>query len=190
MLLIACGALAREIVALIEANRWRAFDVQCLPAIWHNTPSRIPEAVRRLIRDNKSRYRSIFVLYGTVAPVACSTRFWPRGSSALPAALLLVLDRHERFDKTAEEDLTTFFLTDYLVRHFDKLIWEGLGIAAHPELLLLYFGNYHEARLSCSRPAIRRLRRKRGEAAARLGLAYEYRFTGYGELGLALTARA
>ena len=64
VLLIACGALAREIVALIEANRWPAFDVQCLPAIWHNTPSRIPEGVRKVIRSAKGHYRSIFVLYG------------------------------------------------------------------------------------------------------------------------------
>jgi hypothetical protein len=191
VLLIACGALAREIVALIEANRWRAFDVQCLPAIWHNTPSRIPEAVRRLIRDNKSRYRSIFVLYGDCGTGGLLDKVLAEEGVERIAGphCYSFLTGNERFDKTAEEDLTTFFLTDYLARHFDKLIWEGLGIAAHPELLPLYFGNYTRlVYLAQTRdPA---LEAKAREAAAWLGLAYEYRFTGYGELGLALTARA
>src|SRR5882724_4943037 len=64
VLLIACGALAREIVDLIEKNHWTAFDVQCLPAKWHNTPDKIVPGVREKIREAKGRYKSIFVLYG------------------------------------------------------------------------------------------------------------------------------
>jgi hypothetical protein len=103
--------------------------------------------------------------------------------------LLRLLHGNERFAQTAEHDTTAFFLTDYLARHFDKLIWEGLGIAAHPELLPLYFGNYTRlVYLAQTRdPALEDRAR---EAAARLGLDYEFRFTGYGELGRALTARA
>ncbi len=191
VLLIACGALAREIVAVIEANHWRAFDVQCLPAIWHNTPSRIPEGVRRLIRSNKDRYRSIFVLYGDCGTGGLLDKVLAEEGIERIAGphCYSFLTGNERFDKTAEEDLTTFFLTDYLARHFDKLIWEGLGIAAHPELLPLYFGNYTRlVYLAQTRdPA---LEAKAREAAARLGLAFELRFTGYGELGRALTARA
>ena len=110
--------------------------MQCLPAIWHNTPSRIPEAVRRLIRDNKSRYRSIFVLYGDCGTGGLLDKVLAEEVERIAGPhYYSFLTGNERFDKTAEEDLTTFFLTDYLARHFDKLIWEGLGIAAHPELL-------------------------------------------------------
>jgi hypothetical protein len=191
VLLIACGALAREIVALIEVNRWRAFDVQCLPAIWHNTPSRIPEGVRRLIRSNKGRYRSIFVLYGDCGTGGLLDKVLAEeGVERIEGPhCYAFLTGNEQFGETAEQDLTAFFLTDYLARHFDKLIWEGLGIATHPELLPLYFGNYTRlVYLAQTRdPA---LEAKAKEAAARLGLAYEFRFTGYGELEVALTARA
>jgi hypothetical protein len=95
----------------------------------------------------------------------------------------------ERFAETEEEDVTAFYLTDYLARHFDKLVWEGLGIAKHPELLPLYFGNYTKLvyLAQSDDPALR----AKAEAAARkLGLAYEERRTGYGDLERALTARA
>jgi hypothetical protein len=191
VLLIACGALAREIVALIEANRWPVFDVQCLPAIWHNTPSRIPEGVRKVIRSAKGRYRSIFVLYGDCGTGGLLDKVLAEeGVERIDGPhCYAFFTGNERFAQTAEHDTTAFFLTDYLARHFDKLIWEGLGIAAHPELLPLYFGNYTRlVYLAQTRdPALEDRAR---EAAARLGLDYEFRFTGYGELGRALTARA
>jgi Protein of unknown function (DUF1638) len=191
VLLIACGALAREIVALVEANRWAAFDVQCLPAIWHNTPSRIPEAVRKIIRSAKGHYRSIFVVYGDCGTGGLLDKVLKEeGVERIEGPhCYAFLSGNERFASTAEQDTTAFFLTDYLARHFDKLIWEGLGIAAHPELLPLYFGNYTRlVYLAQTRdPA---LEAKARDAAGRLGLDYEYRFTGYGELGRALTARA
>jgi hypothetical protein len=183
--------LAREIVALIEANRWPAFDVQCLPAIWHNTPSRIPEGVRKVIRSAKGRYRSIFVLYGDCGTGGLLDKVLAEeGVERIDGPhCYAFFTGNERFAQTAEHDTTAFFLTDYLARHFDKLIWEGLGIAAHPELLPLYFGNYTRlVYLAQTRdPALEDRAR---EAAARLGLDYEFRFTGYGELGRALTARA
>jgi hypothetical protein len=191
VLLIACGALAREIVALVEANRWRAFDVQCLPAIWHNTPLRIPDGVRRLIRSNKDRYRSIFVIYGDCGTGGQLDKVLAEEGVERIAGphCYSFLSGNESFAEAAEHDLTSFFVTDYLARHFDKLVWEGLGIAAHPELLPLYFGNYTRlVYLAQTRdPA---LEAKARQAAARLGLAFELRFTGYGELDLALTARA
>jgi hypothetical protein len=191
VLLIACGALAREIVALIEANRWSAFDVQCLPAIWHNTPARIPGRIRHLIRTQKRHYRSIFVVYGDCGTGGLLDKVLAEeGVERIEGPhCYSFLSGNERFEKAAEEDFTTFFLTDYLARHFDKLIWEGLGIAAHPELLPLYFGNYTRlVYLAQTRDPL--LEAKAQDAAARLGLDYELRFTGYGELGLALTARA
>jgi hypothetical protein len=190
-LLIACGALAREIVDLVELNHWRGFDIQCLPAKWHNTPQFIVPAMREKILAAKSRYQKIFVLYGD-----CGTG----------GQLDALLDEHgiERlngphcyaffsgnpaFEATADADMTSFFLTDYLARHFDKLIWEGLGLHAHPELLPMYFGNYTKIIYLAQTPDAD-LEAKAKAAADKLGLDFEYRYTGYGELESEMAKRA
>ena len=191
VLLIACGALAREIVDLIERNRWTAFDLQCLPAKWHNTPDKIVPGVREKIRAAKPNYRSIFVLYGDC------------GTGGLLDAMLAEegVERIEGphcyaffsgnadFAARADDDVTSFFLTDYLARHFDKLIWAGLGLDRHPELLPLYFGNYRKI-VYLAQTRDEDLAKKAVAAARRLGLDYEYRFTGYGELESSLVTNA
>ncbi|MBI2719625.1 MAG: DUF1638 domain-containing protein [Rhizobiales bacterium] len=183
VLLIACGALAREIVDLIEKNRWTAFDLQCLPAKWHNTPGKIVPGVREKIREARGQYRSIFVLYGDC------------GTGGLLDAMLAdeqveriagphcyaFFSGNPAFAAKADDDITSFFLTDYLARHFDKLIWAGLGIDRHPELLPLYFSNYTKI-VYLAQTHDEDLAKKAMAAAKKLGLAYEYRFVGYGEL--------
>jgi hypothetical protein len=191
VLLIACGALAREIVDLIERNRWQAFDLQCLPAKWHNTPDKIVPALAEKIREAKGRYKSIFVLYGD-----CGT------GGQLDA--LLEKEGIERiegphcyaffsgnadFAGRADDDVTAFFLTDYLARHFEKLIWVGLGLDRHPELLPLYFGNYSRI-VYLAQTRDENLAKKAMAAATKLGLGYEYRYTGYGELETGLKSRS
>jgi hypothetical protein len=191
VLLIACGALAREIVDLIEANRWDAFDIQCLPAKWHNTPQFIVPAIAEKIAQAKQSYQTIYVLYGD-----CGT------GGQLDA--LLEKEGVERiegphcyaffsgnleFAKHESEDMRSFFLTDYLARHFDKLIWQGLGLEEHPELLPDYFQHY-ERLVYLAQIKDRVLEEKAQAAAAKLGLTYEYRFTGYGELESELKQRS
>lgn len=183
-LVIACGALAWEVMALVRANGWDGFDVQCLPADWHNRPERIPDAIRAKIREARERYRAVFVAYGD-----CGT------GGQLDAVLEeegveRIAGAHcyqfymgaEAFDELAEREPGCFFLTDYLARHFDQLIIKGLGIDRHPELQEMYFGNY--TRLvylaQTEDPALVETARR---AAERLGLAFETRFTGYGGLG-------
>ena len=191
VLLLACGALAREIVDLIERNRWTAFDLQCLPAKWHNTPDKIVPALREKIRAAKDHYKSIFVLYGDC------------GTGGLLDALLeaegveridgphcyAFFSGNREFAAHADDDVTSFFLTDYLARHFDKLIWAGLGMDRHPELLPMYFGNYKKI-VFLAQTRDEELAKKAMAAATKLGLAYEYRFTGYGELASDLKSRA
>jgi hypothetical protein len=191
VLLLACGALGREIVDLIERNRWTAFDLQCLPAKWHNTPDRIVPALREKIAEAKGRYESIFVLYGDCGTGGDIDRLLAEeGIERLEGPhCYAFFSGNESFASTAEEDVTAFFLTDYLARHFDKLIWEGLGLDRHPELLPLYFGNYTKI-VFLAQTRNEDLAKKAMEAARRLGLAYEYRFTGYGELERDLKARA
>jgi Protein of unknown function (DUF1638) len=183
VLLIACGALAREIVELTERNNWQYFDIQCLPAKWHNTPQLIVPAMREKILAAKAKYQKIFVLYGD-----CGTG----------GQLDALLNEHniERIDgphcyafftgnavfaAQAEDDMTVFYLTDYIARQFDKLIWEGLGLDRHPELLADYFKHYTKV-VYLAQTKDSELDQKAAAAAQKLGLAYEYRFTGYGEL--------
>lgn len=191
VLLLACGALGREIVDLIERNRWTAFDLQCLPAKWHNTPDRIVPALREKIREAKPRYQSIFVLYGDCGTGGDIDKLLAEeGIERLEGPhCYAFFSGQDTFAKTADEDVTAFFLTDYLARHFDKLIWEGLGMDRHPELLPLYFGNYTKI-VFLAQTRNEELAKKAMAAAKRLGLAYEYRYTGYGELERDLKARA
>ncbi len=191
VLLLACGALGREIVDLIERNRWTAFDLQCLPAKWHNTPDKIVPALREKIAQAKSRYQSIFVLYGDCGTGGDIDKLLAEeGIERLEGPhCYAFFSCNETFAQTAEEDVTAFFLTDYLARHFDKLIWEGLGMDRHPELLPLYFGNYTKI-VFLAQTRNEDLAKKAMAAAKRLGLDYEYRFTGYGELERDLKARA
>ncbi|WP_137391267.1 DUF1638 domain-containing protein [Rhodoligotrophos defluvii] len=191
VLLIACGALAREIVALIEANRWTHFDLACLPAKLHNRPERIPQAVRDKIREGRAKYRKIFVLYGDCGTGGELDRVLAEeGVERIEGPhCYAFFTGNALFATRTEDDVTSFYLTDYLARHFDKLIWEGLGIDRHPELLPLYFGNY-ERLVYLAQTEDAGLAQRAEQAAARLGLAYEHRFTGFGDLAPYLFARA
>jgi hypothetical protein len=178
-LVIGCGALAQEMVALKRAHGWSRMDLQCLPADLHNRPARIPEAVRDKIRAAKSEYDHILVLYGD-----CGT------GGTLDAVLAeegveRIAGAHcyefyagaTDFAALAEREPGTFFLTDYLVRHFDRLIVKGLGLDRFPQLLGDYFGNYRLLvyLAQVDDPALDTAAK---EAALRLGLTYERRFTG------------
>lgn len=187
VLLIACGALAREIVSLIEHNRWTAFDVACLPAKWHNTPQLITPAVRERIREAKDRYRKIFVVYGDCGSGGLLDRMLAEeGVERIDGPHCYAFySGNDNFSRRAEDDVTSFYLTDYLARHFDKLSWEGLGLKDHPELLADYFGNYTKL-IYLAQTRDEELAKRAMAAAKKLGLQYEYRYTGYGELQTAL----
>ena len=182
-LIIACGALAREVLAVIEGQGLRDIAITCLPAGWHNTPAKIPEAVRAKIRDNRGRYGRILVAYGD-----CGTggllddvlREEGVERIAGPHCYQFFMGTAD-FQALADAEPGCFFLTDYLARHFDRLIIEGLGLDRHPELRDDYFGNYTKVvyLAQTEDPALQVLAKK---AAERLGLAYECRFTAYGEL--------
>ena len=190
VLLLACGALAREIVELIERNRWPAFDLQCLPAKWHNTPDKIVPALREKIREARGRYRSIFVLYGDCGTGGMLDRLLAEeGVERIEGPhCYAFFSGNPEFAARADDDVTSFYLTDYLARHFDKLIWVGLGLDRHPELLPLYFGNYTRI-VYLAQTRDEDLAKKAMAAARKLGLNYEYRYTGYGELESSLRQR-
>ena len=183
VLVIACGALAREIVALKRANGWAHLDVHCLPAEMHNHPQRIPGAVRNAIRVHRERCASIFVAYGD-----CGTGgeldavLAAEGVQRVPGAHCyeFYAGAHE-FAALADAEPGTFYVTDFLLRHFERLVIGGLGLDRHPELRDRYFGNYRRLVYLAQAHAPERMATARA-AAARLGLAFEFRCTGYGEL--------
>ncbi len=191
VLLIACGALAREIVDLIERNRWAHFDVQCLPAKWHNTPDKIVPGVREKIQEARGRYKSIFVLYGDCGTGGMLDRLLEEeGVERIDGPhCYAFFTGNAEFAKTADVDFTSFYLTDYLARHFEKLIWQGLGLDRHPELLPMYFGNYTKV-IYLAQTKDELLVENAQAAAQKLGLGFEYRFTGYGELASEMARRA
>ena len=185
VLVIGCGALVRELREIAALNGSTHLEVECLPAILHNRPERIPDAVRRRVRVAKARgaYRTIIVGYmdcgtGGLLDRVCSEE----GVERLPGAHCYELYAGtEAFAGLQDVEPGTFYLTDYLVRHFDRLIMEGLGIAEHPELLEAYFGNYTRV-VHLAQADDDRLARAAERAAARLGLRCERIVTGIGGL--------
>ena len=188
-LLLACGALARELVDLKTANNWAHLDIACLPAILHNHPDRIPPAVEAAVAKYRADYDDIFVVYAD-----CGTGGQLR---ALCDRLGLEMvegphcysffEGNSAFQARAEEEFTAFYLTDFLVRQFDAFVWKPLGLDRHPELREMYFGHYTKLvyQAQTDDPA---LTEKARACADRLGLAFERRFTGYGDLTTALGA--
>jgi Protein of unknown function (DUF1638) len=180
-LVIACGALARELLAIKALNRLDHLDITCLPAILHNRPEEIAPAVRRKIRAARSRYAEILCLYGDCGTGgALDTVLAQEGVSRIDGAHCYAFyARPDAFDAMMEEEIGSYFLTDYLARHFDRLVWKGLGLDRFPELRDTYFQHYrrvvHLVQIPDPTIAVRAV-----AAAKRLALPLETRFTGHG----------
>jgi hypothetical protein len=188
-LIIACGALAREVAALRRANRWDALQVRCLPAELHNRPERIPGAVRDTIRAAQGRYRSIFVAYGDCGTGGELDRVLrEEGAQRIPGAHCYEFFATATvFAGLADAEIGTFYLTDFLVRHFDRLVVQGLGLDRHPELFPAYFGHYRKVLYLSQAPSSQSLAGARAIAES-MGLQFEHRHTGYGSLATSLDA--
>ncbi len=189
VLIVACGALARELVEL--TGRLPSVEVSCLPASLHNRPTLIPGAVREKIRASRAegRHARIFVAYADCGTGGLLDRVLEEESvERLPGAHCyeFFAGRHN-FARLAEEEPATFWLTDFLARNFERLVIQGLGIDRHPELEPLYFGNYRRV-VYLSQTADPGLLKLARGAADRLGLAFEHRHAGYGELATSLAA--
>lgn len=183
-LLIVCGALGREIVDLIEANRWTHLDIAALPAHLHHRPALIAEGVRDKIRANRDRYEKIIVVYGDCGTGGDLDRVLAEegGIERIPGPhCFSFFAGNAAFEDRAEDDMTSFFLTDYFCRHFETFVWEALGLDRHPSMVELVFGNY-EKLIFMPQVEDAALEAKAREIAQRLGLEYEYRFAGYGDL--------
>lgn len=186
-LIIACGAVAREVLAVIRLNRWTHVDVRCLPASLHNRPGAIPSAVDAMLREHASRYDEVFVAYADCGTAgALDDVLDAHGVQRLPGAHCYAFYTGlAAWDSLQMDEPGTFYVTDFLVRHFDALVVRGLGLDRHPELRDEIFGNYRRL-VYLAQTDDRGLRARARAAADRLGLAFELHFTGYGELQPAL----
>ena len=179
VLLIACGALAREMVLLTRQNNWQHLKVRCLPADLHNTPSRIPAAVVAVIEAEREQFEHMFVAYAD-----CGTggqldkALAPYAIERLPGAHCYeMFAAAAQFTAFCEAEPGTFYLTDFLVRNFERLVIKGLGIDRHPQLRDDYFRHYKRLTY-LSQTNCDDLRKLAKSYAARLGLGYAEHFTG------------
>ncbi|MGC3937650.1 DUF1638 domain-containing protein [Roseobacter sp. EG26] len=187
VLLIACGALAREILDLKAANGWAHLDLTCLPAKYHLYPEKITQAVREAVTKHRAAYASIFVVYadcgtGGLLEAACEEL----GVEMVAGPhCYSFFEGSDRFAKQAETEITTFYLTDFLVRQFDAFIVKPMGLDRHPELRDMYFANY-EKLVYQAQTDDAALTEKARHCADFLGLEFERRLTGYGDLATSL----
>jgi Protein of unknown function (DUF1638) len=188
VLVLACGAIAREVLAVIELNGWTHVDVRCLPAKLHSTPQKIAPAVDAKLTELAGRYDRVFVAYadcGTGGALDVVVNH--HNVERLPGAHCYgFLAGNDAWEAMHEQEPATFYLTDFLARHFDALVVRALKLDVHPELLPLVFGNYRRL-VYLAQTEDPALERRAEAAAAFLGLEYERRRTGYGELVPSLT---
>lgn len=179
VLLLACGALARELAQIVRLNRWTHVRIRCLPPDLHNRPAEIPAAVRKQIEDSLGQFEQIVVAYGD-----CGTGgkldevLREYGIERLPGAHCYeFFAGSDDYAQIAEAEPGTFYLTNFLVRHFDRLVKKGLGLDERPELRAMYFGNYRRL-VFLAQDENPELTEQARRHAAYLGLEYERHFTG------------
>ena len=191
ILLLACGALAREILALKALNGWDHMELHCLPAKLHLFPDQIPDAVEAAVRERSDRFDTILVVYadcgtGGLLEARCAEL----GVSMIPGPhCYSFFDGNEAFAARADAEMTAFFLTDFLVRQFEAFVIKPMGLDRHPQLRDMYFGNY-EKLIYLAQTDDPELDARAMDAAQTLGLAFERRYTGYGDLARELEKRA
>ena len=180
--LVACGALARELLAITAQFPDDVLDITCLPASWHNHPERIVPGLRRKVAALRRKGRDVAVVYGDCGTGGEIDAFLTEQQVDRipgPHCYEMFLGPAD-FEEEMERELGTFFLTDYMVRHFERIVMQGMGLRKHPQLRDMYFGNYRRV-LYVAQTEDRALQDKARAAAAELGLEYEYRFTGFGD---------
>jgi hypothetical protein len=189
-LVIACGALASELRAVLTAQGLAdAVDVTYLPANLHNRPERIVPELEPLLDRASSEGRSVFIAYadcGTGGALDALLQRHPEATRLPGSHCYEFFSGTEQFTAMHEEEIGTFFLTDFLAKHFEALLWQGLGLDRHPQLLEMYFGNYRRVVL-ISQTDSESVIEKGRIAAERLGLEFEHRHVGMGPFTKAVT---
>lgn len=184
-LVLACGALAREVLAIksVLGLDDAAMTLQCLPAHLHNRPALIAPRVAAVLERRRADFDQVYVVYGDCGTGGALDAVLERyRAERLPHAHCYALYAgQEQFDALVEEEIGSFFLTDFLARHFERLVWQGLGLDRHPHLLPIYFGHYRRV-VHLAQTGDPALDQRARAAADRLGLEFLSLHVGYGDL--------
>lgn len=187
LLVIGCGALAEELSALKRANQWTALDIKCLDAALHNRPERIADRLESVLAQHHGEYTNILIAYadcGTGGAVDRVARQF--NAQRLPGAHCYEFYATSPvFEALAEAEPGTFYLTDFLARHFDRLVIEEMKLDEHPELEDMLFGRYRKV-VYLAQVDSSELIHQAERAATRLKLPLEVVSTGYGLLAKAV----
>ena len=190
ILIIACGALAQEIVQLQTLNGWNHLHLKCLDAELHNRPHLIAGKLREKIAQHRNEYNNIFVAYADCGSGGEIDRVLEdENIERLPGAhCYSFFAGEQRFKEISEQELGSFYLTDFLAKHFQRLVIKGLKLDQHPELRDQYFGNYTRVVYLSQEdnPSLRSLAKN---AALFLGLDFEHEHCGYGDLQTGLESQ-
>lgn len=190
ILIIACGALAQEIVQLQTLNGWNHLHLKCLDAELHNRPHLIAGKLREKIAQHRNEYNNIFVAYADCGSGGEIDRVLEdENIERLPGAhCYSFFAGEQRFKEISEQELGSFYLTDFLAKHFERLVIKGLKLDQHPELRDQYFGNYTRVVYLSQEdnPSLRDLAKN---AALFLGLDFEHEHCGYGDLQTCLESQ-
>ena len=190
-LVLACGALAKEVLALKNSIGLAdgVFDLQCLPASYHNHPEKIVPALKDTLDNKGAEYDHILIGYGDCGTGGGLDRLledYPKAERLPGAHCYAFYAGFAEFDAMMEEELGTFFLTDYLVRHFKTLIVKGFGMDRYPDLKEMYFEHYKRLIYLSQEPTDALIKEGR-VAAGFLGLTFEHYHVGYGDLATAVS---
>ncbi|WP_295813600.1 DUF1638 domain-containing protein [uncultured Nitratireductor sp.] len=192
VLVIACGMIAREVLAVRETQGFAHLELTCLPADFHYRPDRIAPAMDIAISNARAQgYRNIFVGYADCGSGGALDRVCEKhGVERIEGPHCFAFYQGlSAFERVAEDDMLSFYMTDFLCRQFDAFFMKPLGLDRHPELIQDFFGNYQKL-VYLAQTVDPQLETVARDAARLLGLAYEKRQTGYGDLTDALAKAA
>lgn len=187
VLIVACGALVSELQAIVSTNALDNVTVECLPVALHNRPELISDEVARRI-ERADGFDQILIGYadcgtsGDLDKLIKEQTDRGRTIERLPGAHCYeFFATSPMFAEMHDTEPGTFYLTDYLARHFDRLVVKWLGLDRYPQLRDAYFGNYTRL-VYLAQTSDRKEKDAARRAADRLGLRYEEVVVGFGEL--------
>ena len=180
--LIACGALARELLAIINQFPPDVAELTCLPAAWHNHPEKIVPGIKAKVKAARKAGFTPIVIYGDCGTGGqLDVLLDEENIARIPGPHCYQSFMGEaKFNAAMDQELGTFFLTDYMVRHFERIVMRGMGLRDHPHLRDIYFAHYKRV-LYIAQTDDAALVKKAQQAAATLQLDYDYYYTGYGD---------
>lgn len=182
-LVIACGALAKEVLDIRERLGLDTLALTCLPANLHNRPQDIPDAVRAAIHKHRDDYEHILIGFGDCGTGGLLDKVLEEEGVERIAGphCYAFYEGNALFAEKADDDFSSFYLTDFLVRQFDAMIIRPLGLDRFPQLRDTYFQHY-EKLVYLAQSDDECLNARAYEAAKRLDLPLEIRRTGYGDM--------